>query len=143
MKAIFADRLTLTALLLIAAAPLVFGAQPPWASGFLLAAMMLLCSIFVLQQSLRGESWSFGSSGLYTNANRFAVLMALCWLCGSALFLESLSRNSRSLPSRLRQTFVLLVLLAISICIALTLSRLTIAATGIALLIAAAAWLLL
>lgn len=242
------SRLTYFAVVLVTAAPAVYGCQPPWASGSLLAAVMLLAAVFVLRQVRAGARWqtlplgialpgaallawliagvardmvlgpqhdpvrvpalslqrlayvgAFYSaavlgaefcsnaarrvvvlrallvlglvmagfallqfwgwdvkklagwtdithrpSGLYTNANRFAVLMTLCWMGANALFLDALLRGTRgSSRERLRTFLLLLVVLLLSVCIALTLSRLTIVATAIALVVAAAVWLVL
>ncbi len=253
MTGIFADsakpdRLISFSLLLIASAPLVFGCQPPWASGFLLSAVMLLASVFVLRQIRRGENWLAGSaalhwpvflllgwlvasvvrdallgpqaepasapalsvhqlyyagaflgavilgsayaaggerleqiasgilvlgvvlalfallqfwgwdvkkfggwqevtsrpSGLYTNANRFAVLMTLCWMCANALLLNKLlSRRSGHPRARVGIFALGGAVIVLSICVALTLSRLTIIAAAIAMLAVAVAWLIL
>ena len=242
------DRLTFSALVLVSAAPVVYGCQPPWASGFLLAAVMLLAALFVLRQVRIGKPWlalaktvaipaallvswliagairdallgpqnspprvpalsvprlayvgaflgaailgaGFGvntsrmatllralvvlgcvmaafallqfwgwdvkklagwteatsrPSGLYTNANRFAVLMTLCWMAGNGLLLDALlNRGNRSDTGRFGKLTAAGAVLLFSLCIALTLSRLTIVASAMAMVAAAMAWMVL
>jgi O-antigen ligase len=241
------DRLATFALVLVCAAPAVYGCQPPWASGFLLAAVMLLAVVFVLRQIKCGEAWlmlpagvaaisalllawviagvlrdaslgaqsdppqifalsfqkllyaaaflgaailgaGFGRhaarlaalcraltvlgivlaafallqfwgwdvkklagwaevtsrpSGLYTNANRFAVLMTMCWMGPIALVLNGLFNDRRDSRRRMAIAALLCAACAISICIALTLSRLTIIAAAVAMLGVTIAWMVL
>jgi len=242
------DRLTFSALLLVSAAPVVYGCQAPWASGFLLAALLLLAAIFVLRQVRAGKAWLalaktvivpaslligwlilgvlrdallgpqnspprapalsmqrlayvgafFASailgagfcstasrlatllrvlvalgcvmavfallqfwgwdvkkfagwidvtprpSGLYTNANRFAVLMTLCWMAANGLLLDALlSRSHGTETGRGGKWMGAGAVLLFSVCIALTLSRLTIVASGVAMAAVAVAWMVL
>ncbi|HEY3319168.1 MAG TPA: O-antigen ligase family protein [Planctomycetota bacterium] len=234
----FTGVISAAALVVICAAPMCYGCQPPWASGFLLAAILVLAAIQIPCSLLSGISWlavpwalrlaagllvvwlwivfaqhaprwssqlqiayavaflaaaSLGvragratesfrkvlgalmlsalvlsgfalaewagwdvkqlagfhgdpqrPSGLYTNANRFAVLLSVCWMCACALFLDLLRRReARSLSQRLWLVFSGLALAVISLSIALTLSRLTIIATAIALGLAATGWLIM
>src|SRR6185503_9682897 len=74
----------------------------------------------------------------------FAVLMTLCWMCANALLLDKLLSRHRGTPrDRLGILALLFGIVVLSVCIALTLSRLTIVATGVAMLGAAATWLIL
>jgi len=225
---------------LIFSAPFLFGCQPPWASGFLVAFVLLLCASHIASRLWNGKPWvastrlplliaggliiwllvtvcvdaGFGPasgrvpaitvrqfcfalaffaaallglsaypdyprlrsalrwlvltgsilacfslserlgwdpkelldydgtgssrpSGLYTNANRFAVLLAVCWLGGlGALAAEVLnppsSRNSRALIV-VRRVSLPAGLLLIGVALGLTLSRLTMIATAVCL----------
>ncbi|MCY3022765.1 MAG: O-antigen ligase family protein [Planctomycetota bacterium] len=234
------------ALVLCTAAPVVYGCQPPWASGFLIAALLLLTTAHILIRSWRGQAWGWGSRpltlalalclgwlacgvardwmlgpqqgrvpalsaerlahagallgaailgaaycnstgalrtacrglmwlgvvlagfalaqvsghdvkvlagwelisdracGLYTNANRFAVLLCCCWMCAAAVLLESFTRRARPTPAlRLERAVLVAAALVISAALALTLSRLTLVAMAFALGLAACLWLLL
>jgi O-antigen ligase len=52
------------ALVIIAASTVVFGCQPPWASGFLLAVMLALGAIHLLVRAARRQAWGFGHSAV-------------------------------------------------------------------------------
>lgn len=77
-------------------------------------------------------------SGVYTNPNRFAVLLALCWACGVALFLAVLLglRTTRSRRKQLKRRIALALLLPgvllISAGLSATLSRWTLISLAMA-----------
>ncbi|HYG76486.1 MAG TPA: O-antigen ligase family protein [Planctomycetota bacterium] len=230
-----------TGLLLVTLAPLLYGCQPPWASGFLLSAILLLGAAVVVQKTLRAEmlpgfppaltalslalllwlsitvvygarvedserapalgaakllyafaffaaamvgasgdgssdsrrhvlgaltilgailgvfallqlggwdvktlaGWSASQqrpSGLYTNANRFAVLMTLCWFSGLALIVNEFQSKNNAATRRIALPLVSTLLT--SACVALTLSRLTIIVTAVVVLALSLVWLL-
>ena len=99
------------------------------------------------------EVWGWPVSGLrpsgaYTNANRFAVLLALCECCGLGLLAAQLfgARPRHSRRAQIQRVWVTAALLAVATliasAIAYSLSRLTILSLGLgfALLLAAAIW---
>jgi len=81
--------------------------------------------------------WELASgraSGLYTNPNRFAVLLCCCWMCGAAVLLERyLRRGEPGDRRRLEPALLAAGMLAISAALALTLSRLTLLSMAAAL----------
>jgi hypothetical protein len=76
-------------------------------------------------------------SGIYTNANRFAVLLSVCWLGGLGVFAAEIlgphGPDCTPFRQRLRQGSLLLGLVVIGGSIGLTLSRLTMLATALSL----------
>lgn len=234
------------ALIVIVGAPVVCGCQPPWASGFLVAAILLLASSHIALRTWRRRPWGWGSrsvaataslcllwltlgvardwllgpehgrvpalsvrelayagaflgaavlggaycrpagrlliacravawvglvlacfalaqlcgydvkvlagwgllndraSGLYTNANRFAVLLACCWLCAAGALLEVQRREGRpARGSRAERSLLAVALAVISAALALTFSRLTLMSMATALGLTALAWVIL
>lgn len=86
-------------------------------------------------------------SGMYTNSNRFAVLLSMGWSCGVALFAAGWALPTRRVSVRslrIRVLFLGLIFIAIAVVsagIVFTLSRLTIVATSLGLGFFVLAWL--
>ncbi|MCX7806183.1 MAG: hypothetical protein N3A38_13480, partial [Planctomycetota bacterium] len=70
-------------------------------------------------------------SGLYTNPNRFAVLMAVCWMCAFGGLLDELTdRTYLRAPDYRWVALYLVSILVAGSCVGLSLSRLTVTAMG-------------
>jgi len=67
-------------LALVTFAPVLFGCQPPWASGFLLAAVIILAAGTMLFRTARGEPILVWSSGVSWSAGAL-----LAWLLATVL----------------------------------------------------------
>ncbi|MFH0939946.1 MAG: O-antigen ligase family protein [Planctomycetota bacterium] len=79
--------------------------------------------------------------GLYTNFNRFATLLAVCWICACGLLLGCIDQYRQSLPVLKPKTIVLFAaVLLMAVCIGLTRSRLTMLSMVVSLGIAALGW---
>lgn len=87
-------------------------------------------------------------SALYTNANRFAVLVSICWACALALFLAVLLglRRTKSRRKQMRRRMVCVtwfgVVLLLSAGVSVTLSRWTLISIALATSLAVLAGLL-
>ena len=96
--------------------------------------------------SAHGSTSSTRPSGVYINANRFAVMLAMCLACALGLFLDACkNRASGSVYRRVTPDLILIVLalLATASAIGLTLSRLTLISLGLSLSGVATAWMVL
>ncbi|MCW8132587.1 MAG: O-antigen ligase family protein, partial [Planctomycetota bacterium] len=124
-------------------------ADNPWRLRRALALLAVvgcaLAAVAVSQWFGSGPDEAFGwaisrdrPSGLYTNANRFAVLISVCWACALSLFLAILLglRSTRSRRRRLKRRIWIAVLfgvvLLLSAGVAVTLSRWTLISTAVA-----------
>jgi O-antigen ligase len=85
-------------------------------------------------------------SGSYTNANRYAVMLAMCWACGVGLVCAALftprPRRARPRWRGLTRAAGLAGALLLALGLAVTLSRLTILALGLSLGCAGVVWVL-
>jgi len=103
-------------------------------SALVLAAFALLQWYGWDIKSLLGWDPSVRSSGLYTNPNRFAVAMSACWFCTMAIVVSELwlRRSERSVINFAVAGWMIAAG-SIAACIALTLSRLTMASVAFTL----------
>lgn len=100
--------------------------------GLAMGAMALAEVLAIDVKSAGGmEAVRERPSGLYTNPNRFAVLMAVCWMCAFGGLLDELTDRTylRTPDYRLVALFLGSILVTGS-CVGLSLSRLTVTAIG-------------